>query len=484
MSYNPVNWVNGEEGGTPMSASNLNRMDKGIAEAHSMLEEHESKINEFANQQLPEEYVKEAVDIYVENNSAGFATAAELEEVESQLDSVNSEVGKLSSEIVEIYSITGFNKVKEIEKNKVWNVLTGVKENNSAVHSSKNLIEINKLCLEVRQTGTIVCFGNNQNYIGCVTPLVQGDVKFAYLLEGTKYVGFNTESETIEYRESDFVFPFKYEKVNYFYVNKVKNECVEAHEYLFDYSVCSLPIYGTIGLALGSPFITEHIGDDGYLLFNKGLDSRVTSFTICQETETDRFFGRPLIPYENKKVCCYGTSITDIRGTGKYPKFLKGLIGTNNFYVKGFGGGKYTDQVKEIILADTESYDEVYLEGCANDWYYGSSLENLRESLYEIMQNITPRCNTVFAVIDHSGRNANNIDDSANAVNSLGMTSREYYLKFAEILSSYGAIVLDAGMVSGINEFKTDMYIDQIHHSNKGGKVFAKAIYDERQKYK
>lgn len=107
MSYNPINWQNDEIGGTKVNATNLNIMDKGIADAHDMLEEHESIINEFVNQQLPEEYVKEAVDTYVENNSAGFATAADLEEVESQLDSVNSEVGELSSEIEELnYSKT------------------------------------------------------------------------------------------------------------------------------------------------------------------------------------------------------------------------------------------------------------------------------------------------------------------------------------------------------------------------------------------
>lgn len=98
MSYNPINWVNGE---TPINDTNLNNMDQGIADAHSMLAEHESQIADFVNQQLPEEYVKEAVDAYVENNSAGFATAADLEEIESQLDSVNSEVGELSGEIAD-----------------------------------------------------------------------------------------------------------------------------------------------------------------------------------------------------------------------------------------------------------------------------------------------------------------------------------------------------------------------------------------------
>ena len=103
MSYNPINWVNGE---TPINDTNLNNMDQGIVDAHSMLAEHERKINDFANQQLPEEYVKEAVDAYVENNSAGFATAAELAEAKSQLDSVDSEVDKLSGEIEELDNMT------------------------------------------------------------------------------------------------------------------------------------------------------------------------------------------------------------------------------------------------------------------------------------------------------------------------------------------------------------------------------------------
>lgn len=124
MSYNPINWVNGE---TPINDTNLNYMDQGIADAHSMLAEHESQINEFVKQQLPEEYVKEAVDTYVENNSAGFATAADLEEIESQLDSVNSEVGELSGEIVDLQNGTTIgqkvitaDKIAFIENNLVY----------------------------------------------------------------------------------------------------------------------------------------------------------------------------------------------------------------------------------------------------------------------------------------------------------------------------------------------------------------------------
>lgn len=99
MSYNPVNWANGEEGGTPMSASNLNRMDKGIADAHEILAEHDEKIDDFANQQLPEEYVKSAVDTYIEENEAGLALKEEVEALDAKID---AEVSSLSSEIVEV----------------------------------------------------------------------------------------------------------------------------------------------------------------------------------------------------------------------------------------------------------------------------------------------------------------------------------------------------------------------------------------------
>ena len=44
MSYNPVNWVNGE---TPINDTNLNNMDNGIAEAHKILADHDKKIDDF-----------------------------------------------------------------------------------------------------------------------------------------------------------------------------------------------------------------------------------------------------------------------------------------------------------------------------------------------------------------------------------------------------------------------------------------------------
>lgn len=38
MPYTPLNWQDGEQGGTPISATNLNRMEQGIADAHDLLD--------------------------------------------------------------------------------------------------------------------------------------------------------------------------------------------------------------------------------------------------------------------------------------------------------------------------------------------------------------------------------------------------------------------------------------------------------------
>lgn len=38
MAYEPIDWKNGAEGGTPTSAANFNHMDGGIARAHEALQ--------------------------------------------------------------------------------------------------------------------------------------------------------------------------------------------------------------------------------------------------------------------------------------------------------------------------------------------------------------------------------------------------------------------------------------------------------------
>lgn len=97
MSYTPVDWVQHK---TPINEYHLDKMETGIVEAHEALADHEEKINKFANNQMPEEYLKKSVDNYVNEHSAGFATDAKLEETESRLSGqIEESVSTLSSEI-------------------------------------------------------------------------------------------------------------------------------------------------------------------------------------------------------------------------------------------------------------------------------------------------------------------------------------------------------------------------------------------------
>lgn len=102
MSYNPTNWVNGQ---TPISASNLNHIEQGIKAVSDLSDEHESKIADIANNQIPEAYLQQSVDNYIANNQAGLATKTD----------VNNLDNKLSSDIVDL---------EEVVKDKIGSILS------------------------------------------------------------------------------------------------------------------------------------------------------------------------------------------------------------------------------------------------------------------------------------------------------------------------------------------------------------------------
>ena len=87
-------------------------------------------------------------------------------------------------------------------------------------------------------------------------------------------------------------------------------------------------------------------------------------------------------------------------------------------------------------------------------------------------------------VVDHTNRTYGEFIGGATVQNNLGYTSREYYNMVAQIFASYGVTIIDAGMLSGINEFDASYYVDQIHQSIKGGKAFANAIYTQLKNYR
>lgn len=76
-------------------AENKQRIEREAARLDSELDVERGKIDQIANNQIPEEYLKAAVDAYVEENTAGLATQESLETVESELKSDLSELDGL-----------------------------------------------------------------------------------------------------------------------------------------------------------------------------------------------------------------------------------------------------------------------------------------------------------------------------------------------------------------------------------------------------
>lgn len=98
MSYQPKEW----NSKTPITVDNLNHIEGGIAEAHSAIEETGSRVEQIANNQIPEEYLQESVNQFIEENEAGLATKTELSALNSQLSSEIATYHQLSEDILAV----------------------------------------------------------------------------------------------------------------------------------------------------------------------------------------------------------------------------------------------------------------------------------------------------------------------------------------------------------------------------------------------
>ena len=81
--YNPTTWKNGSS--PDVDEDNLNNIERGIKEAHEMAEKNTKNLEAMAGNQMPQEYVKKAVDDYVAENNAGLATKENLERLDIEM---------------------------------------------------------------------------------------------------------------------------------------------------------------------------------------------------------------------------------------------------------------------------------------------------------------------------------------------------------------------------------------------------------------
>lgn len=103
--YEPTMWV--DDKSPDVNEDNMNKIEQGIKAAHDMAEHNAENIAKMAGNQMPEEYLKKAVDNYVKDNSGGFATQVGMAELESQLSGqIESAASSLNSEIADLSDLT------------------------------------------------------------------------------------------------------------------------------------------------------------------------------------------------------------------------------------------------------------------------------------------------------------------------------------------------------------------------------------------
>lgn len=117
MSYEPKEWSST----TPITVSSLNHIESGISEAHGAISEvneaiteviesiaeTDSRVDQIANNQIPEEYVQEAVEEYVNENSGGFATKTDLGQLSSEIVDVENDFNNGNKVLLSDY-VSGF----------------------------------------------------------------------------------------------------------------------------------------------------------------------------------------------------------------------------------------------------------------------------------------------------------------------------------------------------------------------------------------
>lgn len=441
------------------------------------------------------------VDIHgTTHESAGTAVRSQILELDSKID---DEVSTLSSEIA--YNTSNIEMflheaiaVEKLDSSKILRDTligfnNGINTSNSKYDATVLIPTVSRY-LRMSLACVIHCYDENQNWIRVTAPLKQGNIIRAYLGDDVRYIAFSFNKGEVPFDSftfiwTDYIFDFKGEEVDYYYQKPssggwFQNEEAKSVEYIFEFHFLGIPLYGVPAIFVGCNGLKQTLtkGADKVSYSNSTIGDTTVHVTLPYYIKTSCLEFKVQIGKElpTLNVCCYGTSITNTNSEGKYPTRLQNLLNGDdtNFVARGVSGGKYTTNIKEKILSFSDSFDLIVLEGCANDWYFGESVEDMRTAIHDIMEHLNGKATNIVFVTDHTNRSYGSMEGGAKHVIN-GFTSREYYLKCAEIFASYGVITIDAGMLSEINEFKSEMYVDQIHHSNLGGYVFAKAIYNE-----
>ena len=209
-----------------------------------------------------------------------------------------------------------------------------------------------------------------------------------------------------------------------------------------------------------------------------------------------------------KKWVAFGTSITDNIATnpndtpnvtGRYYKYLlkkSRMLGIN---LAKHGSALRSDMLQIITNSFTNlnsfkpTYDAcvkdadlITIEGFVNDFASNFPIGTITDttsatlcgSMYQAVLYLrTNFANaTIVFITDSSGKVYGTADLSINKLSN-NKTQSEYNEGIVKMAKHLGCYVIDAGAESGINSLSPQYIVDQIHHNEEGGRLFAETIW-------
>lgn len=263
---------------------------------------------------------------------------------------------------------------------------------------------------------------------------------------------------------------------------------------------------------------TLHL-QDGY---NNIITSPMADITIKYAIKTKAYIDNIVnckTAWDGKKWFAFGTSITDTdyinaetgTPTGKYVPYLAEMSGmsvTNcgiagGTWGKGGTHGGSANILNRILSTDLSSADLITIEGCVNDFACAVPIGELGDtggtdavadtetiticgSLYRAVKHCLETAPNAVVILltestgkEYTLKNGQTANYCVNKKNSLGLFQKDYNDVTIEMGRFMGVRVIDAGSKSQINCFKPEYIVDQIHHTELGGKQYAETIWDE-----
>lgn len=229
-------------------------------------------------------------------------------------------------------------------------------------------------------------------------------------------------------------------------------------------------------------------------------------FCVCKHIDVPVYSHNEGVQLNGKKWVAFGTSITDDifensveapNVTGKYFKHLvhkSGMIATNFGLAGSSIVGKMLNMIKgnpsdelvgkyyENIVPDA---DIITIEGFVNDYAENKPIGEITDTgdttvcgcLYQAISHLRNISNATIVIITDSSGKSDASDFSINRLNGNGLTQSQFNDGIIKMAKHLGCYVIDAGSESGICSLNPQYIVDNIHHTELGGKQFANAIW-------